>query len=72
MKERTERMIDILEDEWDEVIVLCSMYDGEKTTCFRKISGNSFAVRQMLRDTLDEYEFGGPDNDEDEKEATDC
>lgn len=46
--ERTERMISILEEDWDNIILIASRYDGSATDSFKVLKGNRFAVEKML------------------------
>ena len=68
--ERTERMIDILCDEWENIVILCSrVNDDGDTDAYRFCTGNALANQQLLEDTLDDMGMGqfiGGDDGEEE------
>ena len=72
MNERTDRMISILSEEWDSVVVLCSRArHGEGTEMFRYATGNSLANEKMLENMLHDMMFVGiTEEDDGEEEET--
>lgn len=56
--ERTERMIEMLGDEWDNVVILASRYRNGETEALTHKIGNGFAVQQMLEDAMDDILYG--------------
>lgn len=58
MSERAERMMSMLRDEWDCVVVLASRYSEETgTEQLRYVVGNAFANEKMLESMLDEMQY---------------
>lgn len=59
--DRTELAIHHLSEEWQNVIVICSGYDEEtgETELARHISGNAYAIQQMLENEAERFMFGG-------------
>ena len=66
MNERTDRMVKILGEEWDNVIVLCSRYKDGQTQMFRYMLGNALANHKQMEDTIDCMMFAGDDDDMEE------
>lgn len=57
MNERTERMVGMLSEEWDNYIILCSRYEDGVTRTFGRWVGNTLANQQMMEDVLDAIVF---------------
>jgi hypothetical protein len=72
MNERLDKAIQILQDEWDVCVVLCSRYHNGVIEMCKAQVGNGYAVQQMLEDTMDEIVFGEIEEDEDGEEETEA
>ena len=68
MNERLDKAIEILHDEWDVCVVICSRYHEGVTEMCKAQVGNGFAVQQMLEDTMDDLMFSGSEEDDDGEE----
>lgn len=59
MNERAERMMEMLGDEWESIVLLASRYSAETgTEQLRFVVGNAFANEKMLENMLDDMRFG--------------
>lgn len=68
---REQLAIGHLSEGWDSVVVLCSRYRDGRTECYRSLTGNGYAIQQMLEDEVDNFIFGGEDGSEEKEEAGD-
>ena len=66
--ERTDRMVDILAEEWDSYVVLASRVEDGNTIYFHARVGNQFAIEKMLENELDDMKYGSPEEGYGEEE----
>lgn len=70
MNERAERMMAMLRDEWDSVVLLASRYrEATGTEQLRYVVGNAFANEKMLESMLDEMQYSVCAREEDEDDG---